>query len=412
MTIRKHELGFAKNLLLKSTLASLALLPITDFVHAAEKKPTLKGVNSQVSNLRKQVGALRSELGTANSNLAASNNGLSAVTSALATKANSQDLVNGLASKAAQTEIGRLEGLIAGKANSQDLTSGLAGKASNAALGTKADQAEISRVEGLINGKASIASVNLKADQSVVNTALGLKADQAAVNTALGLKAEQTVVNTALSLKAEQSAVTASLGLKADLTSVTAITERLDGLTVIAENTAATGNICQLVDLREQCNSELGCKIRFNVFNGGNVRNEVKHVIYTAASSFFGARKMTNESSFREEANLVMGSASIARVVAFFGPVNFAGNVVTLKNTGDNSGVTGQIAAGACPANYEPMVPFRDVTTGEITRGADGQVIMVPPPMGPSATRGYRDPFLVTLTVPPMTKVVMSVTGE
>jgi len=67
------------------------------------------------------------------------------------------------------------------------------------------------------------ASVNLKADDSAVTSALALKADQSVVDgsfadvaTALALKADQSAVTSALALKADQSAVTSALALKAD----------------------------------------------------------------------------------------------------------------------------------------------------------------------------------------------------
>jgi hypothetical protein len=103
-----------------------------------------------------------------------------------------------------------------------------------------------------------------------------------------------------------------------------------------------------------------------------------------------------------------VGSNSSAKVVAYFGP-GFPSYVVALKNSGDSSGVTGDY--GACPVGYNPQVALRD-EDGVIQRNQQGAPIMVNVPMGPSSARGYRDPFLMNLTVPPNTKVVLTVTGE
>lgn len=183
----------------------------------------------------------------------------------------------------------------------------------------------------------------------------------------------------------------------------------LNRQTLAVENTQTTGNICQLIDLRSQCNSDLGCRIRMNVFNGGNVRTEDKLVIFTPSSTYFGARKVSNRSVDRDEQNYQVGTGTTAKVWAYFGP-NFPSYAVALKNSGRSSGVAGDY--GACPVGYNPQVPLRD-ENGNIVLNNQGQQILVSVPETPGLNNsGYRDPFLTNLTVPPGTKVVISVTAE
>ena len=183
----------------------------------------------------------------------------------------------------------------------------------------------------------------------------------------------------------------------------------LNRQTLAVENTQTSGNICQLIDLRSQCNSDLGCRIRMNVFNGGNVRTEEKLVIFTPSSTYFGARKVSNRSVDRDEQNYQLGTGNTAKVWAYFGP-NFPSYIVALKNSGRSSGVAGDY--GACPAGYNPQVPLRD-EAGDIVLNNQGQQILVSVPETAGLNNsGYRDPFLTNLTVPPGTKVVISVTAE